>query len=290
MQIDWFTLIAQIINFLILLVLLKYVLFDRIVKAMDKRQERISSQIQKAEEKEQQAQETLDEYESKKQNLEKERRDILNKAKKEVNEQRQEWKNQAREDVDKQRQGWLDALQNQRQEFATTLRRESGTQVYEIARKVLADMADQSLEAQLAQMFEQRLEALETDDIKALDEAVQNTDDPILIQTTFQLEKDLQSHLQDTINEILENKAEITFETTDRLVAGIELNVGDQKIDWSIDQYLDSLETMFNDLLEEQGTAKESDESDSPETEKSKAEEKSSNEGSDQSPDSSEKE
>jgi hypothetical protein len=38
--INWFTVIAQIVNFLILVVLLKYLLYDRIIKAMDERRQR----------------------------------------------------------------------------------------------------------------------------------------------------------------------------------------------------------------------------------------------------------
>ena len=41
MTIDWFTFVAQIINFLILVALLKYFLYGRLVAAMDQRQQDI---------------------------------------------------------------------------------------------------------------------------------------------------------------------------------------------------------------------------------------------------------
>jgi len=53
MQIDWFTLIAQIVNFLILVWLLKHFLYDRMVDGMDKRREKISSRLKEADEKNQ---------------------------------------------------------------------------------------------------------------------------------------------------------------------------------------------------------------------------------------------
>jgi F-type H+-transporting ATPase subunit b len=40
MGIDWFTLVAQIANFLILVALLKHFLYNRIIKAMDEREKR----------------------------------------------------------------------------------------------------------------------------------------------------------------------------------------------------------------------------------------------------------
>ena len=55
MLINWFTVIAQIVNFLILVFLLKYFLYDRIVKAMDEREQRIQLRLKEAEEKKQEA-------------------------------------------------------------------------------------------------------------------------------------------------------------------------------------------------------------------------------------------
>jgi F-type H+-transporting ATPase subunit b len=51
MLIDWFTVVAQIINFLILVALLKHFLYGRIIKAMDQREERINSRLEEAKKK-----------------------------------------------------------------------------------------------------------------------------------------------------------------------------------------------------------------------------------------------
>ena len=48
MHIDWFVFAAQIVNFFILVALLKFFLYDRIVKAMDARQARIASRLDAA--------------------------------------------------------------------------------------------------------------------------------------------------------------------------------------------------------------------------------------------------
>ena len=48
-MIDWFTVVAQIINFLILVVLLKYFLYGRITAAMEQRQQEIATRWNDAE-------------------------------------------------------------------------------------------------------------------------------------------------------------------------------------------------------------------------------------------------
>ncbi len=49
MKIDWFTLIAQVINFLILVWLLRRFLYKPILKAVDEREKKIASQLKDAE-------------------------------------------------------------------------------------------------------------------------------------------------------------------------------------------------------------------------------------------------
>ena len=57
MQIDWFTVVAQIVNFLILVWLLKKFLYGPIIRAMDDRERRIASRLEEANARERQAQE-----------------------------------------------------------------------------------------------------------------------------------------------------------------------------------------------------------------------------------------
>ncbi len=280
MQIDWFTLIAQIVNFLILLVLLKKVLFDRIVKAMDERQEKISSQIEHAENKEKEAQETLESYESKKENLEQERHEILSKAKKEAQEQKEKWAHEARQHVDEQRQQWEKALQQQRDEFIQKLKRQSGAQVYEVARKVLTDMADFSLEQQIVNVFLQKLQALDEDEKEDIRDALSENGEPITILTSFELEENFREYLKKTIHDEFQDSAQVNFDLESDMICGVDLRVADQKITWSIDDYLQSLEQMFDDLMEEQlrskgGSEQEREDKTESESEESEESEKS---------------
>ena len=48
MLIDWFTVLAQIINFLVLVYLLKRFLYGRIIRAMDERERKIALRLEEA--------------------------------------------------------------------------------------------------------------------------------------------------------------------------------------------------------------------------------------------------
>ena len=48
MLIDWFTVVAQIVNFLVLVALMKYFLYERIVRTIDEREKHIAKRLAEA--------------------------------------------------------------------------------------------------------------------------------------------------------------------------------------------------------------------------------------------------
>ena len=84
MLIDWFTVIAQIINFLILMWLLKRFLYKPILQAVDARDKKIKAQLQEAEQKMQQATTERKTYEQKNAEFDQQRQAMLKTATDEV--------------------------------------------------------------------------------------------------------------------------------------------------------------------------------------------------------------
>jgi F-type H+-transporting ATPase subunit b len=79
--IDWFTVSAQIINFLILVFLLKKFLYGPIIRAMDKREEKIAGRLNDAGQKQEEAQKEIKRYRKKNEDFESQRADMLAEAK-----------------------------------------------------------------------------------------------------------------------------------------------------------------------------------------------------------------
>jgi F-type H+-transporting ATPase subunit b len=72
--INWFTVTAQIFNFLVLVYLLKRFLYKPIVRAMDERERRIASRLEEAEKREEAARQEQDQYEEKKREIDDQRK------------------------------------------------------------------------------------------------------------------------------------------------------------------------------------------------------------------------
>jgi len=81
MLIDWFTVVAQIINFLILVFLLKHFLYGRIINAIDQREGRITSRLEDAEIQRREAENEAAMFKLKNQDFDSQREEMISNAK-----------------------------------------------------------------------------------------------------------------------------------------------------------------------------------------------------------------
>src|SRR5665811_1807411 len=88
MLIDWFTVLAQVVNFLILVWLLKRFLYRPILDAIDAREKRIAKELADADAKKAEAQQARDEFQHKNETFEQQRAALMNKATEEAKTER----------------------------------------------------------------------------------------------------------------------------------------------------------------------------------------------------------
>src|SRR5689334_1065054 len=100
MLINWFTVVAQAINFLILVWLLKRFLYKPILHAIDEREKRIATQLAQAEAKKAEAQKERDGFQRKNEVFDQERAALLKKVEDEAGAERQRLLDEARKDAD----------------------------------------------------------------------------------------------------------------------------------------------------------------------------------------------
>ena len=159
-SIDWFTVVAQAINFLILVWLLKRFLYKPILHAIDEREKGIATQLAEAEAKKAEAQKERDDFQHKNEAFDQERAALLKKATDEAKAERQRLLDEARKDADALRAKRQDALRNEQRNLSQEIIRWTQKEVFAITRKTLADLAATSLEERMGDVFVQRLRAL----------------------------------------------------------------------------------------------------------------------------------
>jgi F-type H+-transporting ATPase subunit b len=251
MLIDWFTVGAQALNFLILVWLLKRFLYKPILNAIDAREKRIAAELADADAKKAEAQKERDEFQHKNEELDQQRATLLSQATDEANAERQRLLDKARQAADALGAKRQETLRNDAHNLNQAIRRRTQQEVFAIARKALTDLATTSLEERLGEVFTRRLRGMDGQAKAGLAAALKTASDPALVRSAFDLPAEQRAAIQSALNETFSAEIHLRFETAPDLISGIELTTNGQKVAWSIADYLVSLEKGVDELLKE---------------------------------------
>jgi F-type H+-transporting ATPase subunit b len=251
MLIDWFTVIAQAVNFLILVWLLKRFLYKPILNAIDAREKRIAAELADADAKKAEARMERDEFQHKNEEFDQQRAALLSQATDEAKAERQRLLDDARKAADALSAKRMEALRNDAHNLSQAISRRTQQEVFAIARKALMDLATTSLEERLGEVFTRRLREMDGQAKAGLADALKTASAPALVRSAFDLPAEQRAAIQNALNETFSAEIHVRFETAPDLVSGIELTTNGQKVAWSIADYLASLEKGVDELLKE---------------------------------------
>lgn len=241
-MIEWFTVAAQIVNFLILVVLLKRFLYRPILDAMEKRRQAVESELKNADARREEAEKEKQTFRQKQQELETAREAKINEAKQKADEERKALVAQARKDVETMRAEWTQSVEREKEDFVSDLKRQLAQRAVDVSRKALSDLADADLEAQVTAAFLRQVKSLDDSGRRALLDRVTEKASPCRVLTSFELSEDSRKGLAEGLNEALGTPLEFAFETSDELVCGIELRTDGHSVAWSVEKFLEDLE------------------------------------------------
>jgi len=251
MLIDWFTVGAQMLNFLILVWLLKRFLYKPIRHAIDEREKRIAAELADADQKKAEAQKESDAFRHKNQALDEQRAALLSKATDKAKTEGQRLLDEARKAADVLSAKRMETLRKEANNLSQAIRRRTQQEVFAIARKVLTDLATVSLEERLGEVFTRRLREMDGPVKKELAQALKTASEPAILRSAFDQPEEQRAAIQNALNETFSADIHVRFETAPDLISGIELSTNGQKLAWSIADYLASLEKGVDALLKE---------------------------------------
>jgi F-type H+-transporting ATPase subunit b len=255
MLIDWYTVGAQALNFIILVWLMKRYLYKPILHAIDAREKKIAAELADAAAKEMEASKEREEFQRKSEELDQQRAGLLKKATDDANAERQRLFSEARQGANALIAKRQDGLRTDAKNLNQAIQRRTQSEVFAIARKALTDLAATSLEERLVAVFTSRLRELDGPAKAGLAKALEAASAAALIRSAFELPADQRAAIRNALNETFSANIHVRFETAPDLVSGIELAASGQKVGWSIDGYLAALKKGIDDLLKEKDQA-----------------------------------
>ena len=252
MLIDWFTVGAQALNFIILVWLLKHFLYKPILNAIDSREKRIAAELADANAKKAEAQKDRDEFQEKNKVFDEQRAALLGKATDEANAERGRIVGDAHKEADSVRANQEKTLRNDLASLGSEITRKASEEVFGIARKALTDLATVSLEERMGEVFTRRLRQMDGKAKETLASAIRASSDPVVVRSAFAMPADQRAAIQNALNETFSSEVRVRFETATGTLCGVELSANGQKVGWSIAEYLGSLDRKVGALIEAQ--------------------------------------
>jgi F-type H+-transporting ATPase subunit b len=251
LNIDWFTLTAQVVNFLILLALLKRFLFGPLRKVMKQREETVTSRLEEAREKLAAAERKSDHYDQKLSEFDRQKEQMLSEARKEVEQQKKEMLQEARTEIDRIESKWQEAFQNEKEIFFSELYRQTAEGIIELLEQMIRDLADRSLEEQAVRKFIRQLESLDKVSKKrAIRSALDSGEGKVELISSFPLPDEQRQKVAAKLNEVFAINLTCEFRESSAGGFGIELRSDSWKIGWNLKMYMDDLRSKIEHLFE----------------------------------------
>ncbi len=252
MLIDWFTVGAQVVNFLILVWLLKRFLYRPILDAIDAREKRIAGELADAAARMAEAVAMRDDFDRKSEAFEQQRATLLKQATDAAKTERHRLMDEARQAAEALSAKRMQALNDEVHSLSQAIARRAQQEVFEIARKALAGLASANLEERMVEVFIGRLRDLDGHARENFARALEAASGAALVRSAFDLPPAQQGAVQQALGEIFGQEIHVSFQTAPDLVSGIEVTASGQRVAWSIANYLTSLEKNLDELLKVQ--------------------------------------
>ncbi|UCE30626.1 MAG: hypothetical protein JSW68_11265 [Burkholderiales bacterium] len=244
MSIDWLTVSAQVVNFLVLVWLLKRFLYVPVTEAVARRERHIADRLEQASSRERDAAEREARYAAELQTIERTRRERLAEVERAAEHERARLLEAARHEVAEVERGWRAGLAQEQREFLVGIRDELAAAVRHATARCLAELADAALEDRAVGMLIGRLAGLDADTRRALAGA-----DWLVVACAFELDDERRARIERAVRAAIEPAGPVRFEHAPQLLLGIELRSPGTRVQWSAAEYLREAEQAIRDRI-----------------------------------------
>jgi len=252
-NINWSTLVLQILNFVVMALILTRFFFKPVIQTLDERSKRVTSALDEAEKREQQAHEAQAQYEKLLTEAQEQVLAMNQRAQEELQETRQRILAEAREEILTMRAKTEAELEEARQQAIAQHRHELGRLATTLSGRLMRQAGGEQFQRSSMLEFLKRLSSFPKDDYQRALASVQAETVQVQIVSAGDLDEDTRSQIESQLSEILDRSMEVSFKRDPSLLGGATMRLGDVVVDGSLAGQLQTLsERYLADV--EQGT------------------------------------
>jgi F-type H+-transporting ATPase subunit b len=238
MKFDIWTFLFQIINFVVLLFILKRLLYKPIREIMEKRRGIIEKNVEDAEKTKMEAQELRRKYQEEIDKLKDVRIQTFEKLQEEADAERKKLMDKAEEEAGKIIEKERTIFDAEKSRFETELKDKAIDTVCIFASRLLGDISDEELHSAVYRKLFKEAEKIASDLTK-----IEEKDKPLSIEivTAYELSDEELKGLRKAIGGLITGKVNVNQTVDNNLIAGIKIKAYDMVYDSSLSGQIDSL-------------------------------------------------
>jgi F-type H+-transporting ATPase subunit b len=250
-QLDWFTVFAQVLNFLVLLAILRVVLYGPVTRVLDARAERVAADLAAADAARAEATSAAEAREAAAEEDARERAARRRAVDLELEDYRSRRLEEAREELAARRAAMVEDLRVDRARALEDLTRAAGAGVTDAVRQVLGELSGEDLEVRAVSRFVERLGELTPANRAALEGELAENPGPVEVRTGWPVPEARRGELTAAVSDALGGEVEVEFLQDPKLVCGVELRVGMQAAEWNARAHAEDLELRLGRAFDE---------------------------------------
>jgi F-type H+-transporting ATPase subunit b len=226
MELNWTTFLLEIINFLVLVWILKRFLYKPVLDVIARRRSGIENQLHDAHQLQDEANQLKAEYENRLADWEKERQQLRDKLAQELDEERARQLDKLQKTLAQEREKIQVAESRRQAEVEREIEHRALRQGALFASRLLARAAGPELQTRLVQLFLEDISSLDDDRISGLRSQWGETTETIEVISAYPVEKEQQKLIESELLRIRALDVPVAFTQNPELLAGLRITIG----------------------------------------------------------------
>ena len=226
MELDWSTFAFEIINFLVLLWLLKRFLYKPVLRAISERKTDIQKTLSEAETLRKEAQTLREQHEQRQAEWGQEKDKARSQMMQEVNAERVRLSADLRASLEQEREKARVLEERRQTELTRQVTDTAIAQGGEFAARLLSRLANPELEAQLVKLIIEDLRKISEERRQAIQTACAKADAPVIVTSAHALSQSQRESLTEAVQLLIGRAVHCEWREDSHLLAGIRLSLG----------------------------------------------------------------
>ena len=248
MELNWSTFILEIINFLVLVWILKRFLYRPVLAALQQRQQKIEQKLDEAEKLKAEGADLERQYQGRMKDWEHEKQQAREALHQEIEAQRGDKLEQLKQELSSEREKAAVIERRHQAETQQQYQQNAHQQGARFAASLLRKISGPEQELQLFKLLLQTFEQLDQEQLANLRDNYKSTENNVSVISAFALSDVQKKQLQEKLSELCEQSIEPEYQEDPGLIAGLRLIIGAWVIHLNINDELKG----FADLGHEQ--------------------------------------